>query len=325
VLGARVSARGPQVRVRAGLKIDLLCPRSSFTSSNTIGPAFALRCFLSNWTTPAQRERAGDYAGHVSELNRAWWDERVPLHVGSEFYDVESFKRGRDPLRPFELEEVGDVAGKSLVHLQCHFGLDTLAWARHGARVAGLDFSAPAIEAARQIAEDIGVDAEFVQADLYDAPRALGGRRFDVVYTGLGALNWLPDVKRWAEVVASLVEPGGCLYLSEFHPFSWVFGDDDLTVEYDYFHQRHEFEDAGTYADLEARTEHNKTEEWQHTLGEVVTAVIDAGLTVEFLHEHDYTLFPQWPLLEKSGFDTYRLPEGRPRIPLMFSLRARAG
>jgi SAM-dependent methyltransferase len=261
----------------------------------------------------------------VSELNRAWWDERVPVHLRSEFYDVESFKQGRDPLRPFELEEVGDVSGKTLVHLQCHFGLDTLAWARRGARVVGLDFSGPAIQAASDIAADIGVEAEFVQADLYDAPRVLGGRRFEIVYTGLGALTWLPDLRRWAEIVASLVQPGGFLYLSEFHPFSWVFGDDDLTIEHDYFHHRLEVDEPGTYADLEAPTEHNRTEEWQHSLGEVVTAVIDAGLTLEFLHEHDYTLFRRWPMLEKSGFDTYRLPEGRPRIPLMFSLRARRG
>jgi SAM-dependent methyltransferase len=261
----------------------------------------------------------------VSELNRAWWDERVPVHVGSRFYDVESFRNGRDALRPFELEEVGDVAGRSLVHLQCHFGLDTLSWARHGARVTGLDFSEPAVEAARAIAQEAGLHAEFVQADLYDAPRALGGRRFDIVYTGLGALNWLADIRRWAEVVAALVEPGGFLYLSEFHPLVDVFGDDDLTIRYDYFHQRREYDEPGTYADLEASTEHNRTEEWQHPLGDVVSAVIDAGLAIELLHEHDYTLFPRWPFLEKSGFDTYRMPEGRPRIPLMYSLRARAG
>jgi SAM-dependent methyltransferase len=259
----------------------------------------------------------------VSELNRAWWDERVALHVRGSFYDVESFRRGRDALRSFELDEVGDVAGRSLVHLQCHFGLDTLSWARHGARVTGLDFSAPAVEAARRIAADVGLDADFVQADLYDAPRALRAQRYDIVYTGLGALNWLPDIRRWAAVVTSLLEPGGFLYLSEFHPFVHVFGDRDFTIEYDYFHSRLEFDEPGTYADLQAPTEHNRTEEWQHPIGDVVSAVLDAGLTLELLHEHDYTLFPRWPFLERSGFDTYRLPEGQPRLPLMYSLRAR--
>jgi SAM-dependent methyltransferase len=258
----------------------------------------------------------------MSELNRAWWNERVPLHVASDFYDVEGFKAGRTTLRPFELEEVGDVSGRSLVHLQCHFGLDTLSWARLGARVTGLDFSTPAVEAARSVAAETKLDGEFVTASVYDAPAALDGRRFDIVYTGLGALNWLPDIKGWAEVVAHLVAPGGFLYLSEFHPISAVFGDDDLTVENDYFQSEpFLYDEAGTYADLTARTEHNRTEEWEHTLGDVVSAVIDAGLAIELLHEHDYTLFPRWPLLEEHDH-VYRMPGGKPRLPLMYSLRA---
>jgi SAM-dependent methyltransferase len=261
----------------------------------------------------------------MSELNRSWWDERVPLHVASEFYEVDAFKAGGNALRPFELAEVGDVSGRSLLHLQCHFGLDTLSWARLGARVTGLDFSAPAIEAARSLAAETGLDAEFVTAGVYDAPRTLGERRFDIVYTGLGALNWLPDIQRWASVVAQLVAPGGFLYLSEFHPITSVFADDDLTVERDYFqHEPFLYDEPGTYADLEAPTEHNRTEEWEHGLGEVVSALIGAGLTMELLHEHDYTLFPRWPFLEQRG-GFYRQPEGRPRLPLIYSLRARLG
>jgi 2-polyprenyl-3-methyl-5-hydroxy-6-metoxy-1,4-benzoquinol methylase len=260
----------------------------------------------------------------VSELNRSWWDERVPIHVAGDFYDVEEFKRGGDRIRPFEAEEVGDVSGRSLVHLQCHFGLDTLSWARRGARVTGLDFSAPAVEAASSLAAELGLEAEFVQADVHDAAEALGDRRFEIVYTGLGALNWLPDVERWAGVAASLIEPGGFLYLSEFHPVSDVFGDAELSIEHDYF-QREPFEidEPGTYGDLTAETVQNRTIEWTHGVGDVVSAVIGAGLTLELLHEHDYTLFPRWPFLERSGFDTYRFPPGQPRIPLMYSLRAR--
>ncbi len=259
------------------------------------------------------------------EANRSNWDERVPIHVSGEFYDVAGFKAGQERLRPFELSEVGKVRGKDLVHLQCHFGIDTLSWARRGARVVGLDFSAPAIEEARGLAGELGLDAEFVQSDVYDASESLGGRDFDVVYTGLGALNWLPDIHRWAAVVATLTRPGGFLYLTEFHPFSWVFGDEDLTVAYDYFRgeEPEVWDEPGTYADLEAETVFNRTYEWNHTLGEVVSAVIEAGLVLEFLHEHDYTLFPRWPFLEKSGFDTYRLPGGTPTLPLMYSLRAR--
>jgi SAM-dependent methyltransferase len=255
-------------------------------------------------------------------LNQAFWDERVPIHVAGRFYDVEGFKAGRETLRPFELEETGAVAGHDLLHLQCHFGQDTLAWARHGARVSGLDFSAPAIEAARRLADEMGIAADFVAADVYDAVEALGNRRFDVVYTGLGAINWLPDIDGWARVVAALLRPGGFLYLAEFHPFSAVFADEELTARYPYFHSEpFEWDDSGTYADLEARTENNRVQEWIHGLGKVVTALVAAGLRIEFLHEHDYTLFPQWPFLEEEG-GNYRLPEGMPSLPLMYSLRA---
>jgi len=270
-------------------------------------------------------EGMSDWRDEWREANRASWDERVPIHASGEFYDVAGFKAGQERLRPFEISEVGDVSGKELVHLQCHFGIDTLSWARRGARVVGLDFSAPAIEEARKLATELGLDAEFVHSDLYDAPGALGERDFDVVYTGLGALNWLPDIRRWARVVATLVRPGGFLYLSEFHPFSWVFGDEDLTVVYDYFHgeEPEVWDEPGTYADFDAETVHNRTYEWNHTLGDVVSAVIEAGLVLEFLHEHDYTLFPRWPFLEKAGIEPYRLPEGTPKLPLMYSLRAR--
>ena len=259
------------------------------------------------------------------EANRANWDERVPIHASGEFYDVAAFRAGQERLQPFEIAEVGDVSGKDLLHLQCHFGIDTLSWARRGARVAGLDFSAPAVETARSLASELGLDATFVQSDVYEAVEALEGRTFDVVYTGRGALNWLPDIGRWAGVVASLVREGGFLYLAEFHPFTEVFGDEDLSVEHDYFQgdAPQVWDEPGTYADFEAETSNNLTYEWNHPLGEVVSAVIDAGLTVELLHEHDYTMFPRWPFLEKSGFDTYRPPEGTPKIPLMYSLRAR--
>ncbi len=259
------------------------------------------------------------------ETNRANWDERVPIHTSGDFYDVESFKAGDERLRPFEIEEVGDVGGMSLLHLQCHFGIDTLSWARRGAKVVGLDFSTPAVEAARRLAKDMKLDAEFVESNVYDARKALGGRTFDIVYTGAGALNWLPDIGEWADIAASLVKPGGFLYVSEFHPFTDVFGDEDLTVEHDYFHAAEPmvWDEPGLYADFEAETVNNKTYEWNHPIGEVVSAAISAGLSLDFLHEHDYTLFPRWPILEKSGFDTYRLPEGVPKVPLMYSLRAR--
>jgi 2-polyprenyl-3-methyl-5-hydroxy-6-metoxy-1,4-benzoquinol methylase len=207
----------------------------------------------------AQR-RMSDWRDEWLEANRANWDERVPIHAAGEFYDVAGFKADQERLRSFEISEVGDVTGKELVHLQCHFGIETLSWARRGARVVGLDFSAPAIDEARGLAAELGLDADFVQSDVYEARSALGGRDFDVVYTGLGALNWLPVIRRWAGVVAALVRPGGFLYLSEFHPFSFVFEDDDLTAAHDYFHNEDPevWDESGTYADLEAETIHNR-------------------------------------------------------------------
>jgi SAM-dependent methyltransferase len=262
----------------------------------------------------------------VNELNRAFWDERVPIHTASEFYDVERFLAGASTLRPFEPEELGDVRGLSLVHLQCHFGLDTLSWARLGAKVTGLDFSEPAIAFARDLTARAGLGADWFVSDVMRADEALGGRRFDVVYTGLGALNWLGDIDRWARVVRALLAPGGRLHLVEFHPLTEVFAEESLEVRYGYFHEgpREWPEEDGSYAELEARTEHNATVEFAHPLGEVVSAIAAHGLRIEFLHEHDYTLFPRWPMLRREEGGIYRLPEGTPSLPLMYSLVARA-
>lgn len=261
------------------------------------------------------------------EANRKRWDERVPLHLASDYYDLEAFRSGKDPLRPFELAEVGDVTGRSLLHLQCHIGLDTLSWARHGAsRVVGLDFSEPAVEAARDLAAELGLSADqasFVAADVYDAASAVPDSSYDIVYTGVGALCWLPDIQRWAETAAALVAPGGFLYLSEFHPLADIL--DDATgsrIEHDYFARDAWIEDTpGGYADTTTPTVHNRTVEWQHPVGEVVSALAAAGLRIDFLHEHDTTLFERFGALE-SRDGVYRFPVNRPRIPLMYSLRA---
>lgn len=269
--------------------------------------------------------RHGDPDDDWLARNLACWDERVGFHVGSAFYDNEGFKAGRSSLRGFEVDEVGPVRGKRLVHLQCHFGQDTLSWARLGATVTGLDFSPAAVEAARDLAASIGIDAEFVASDVYAAPDALGGRTFDVVYTGLGALIWLPDIERWAEVVDALLAPGGLLYLAEFHPFTETLADESLVVVRDYFTQRAgtRYEGSGTYTDWDAPTVNNVSYEWTHPVSSVVTALLDRGLVLELLHEHDHTLFERWPFLDRGDDGTYRLPADQPRIPLMYSLRAR--
>lgn len=260
------------------------------------------------------------------EVNRRLWDERVAHHVDSRFYDTAGFVAGtHDPLRPFEADELGPVDGLDLVHLQCHFGLDTLAWARRGARVTGLDFSGEAVAAARRVATEAGLEAEFVEADVYDAPAALGGRTFDVVYTGFGALIWLPDLAGWAEVVRALLRPGGRLYLAEFHPITHVFSWQERTLAHGYFDRGpHRWEDEGTYTDTEdgARFEHTESVEWQHPLADVLAAVLGAGLVLDAFHEHDFTLYPRWPDLVAGPGGRYELPAGEPSLPLMFSLLA---
>lgn len=261
-------------------------------------------------------------AVHWRELNRANWDDRVPVHLASDFYDVDGFRSGASSLRPFEAEEVGDVRGRRLLHLQCHVGLDTLSWARMGAQVTGLDFSEPAISAARSLTADLAADASFVVADVYDAVTALGGQRFDVVYTGTGALVWLPDVTRWARVVAELLEPGGFLYLLEGHPVAQILDDAQGTnVVLDYFAEQPWVEDCPyTYTDGPALKQ-TRSVQFQHGLGQVVTALAAAGLRIEFLHEHDFDCFQRFESLERHG-GQYRFPAGHPRIPMMFSLRA---
>ncbi|MFI8198337.1 class I SAM-dependent methyltransferase [Streptomyces sp. NPDC085942] len=262
------------------------------------------------------------------DANRARWDERVPIHVASDFYDLDAFRAGRDALRDFELAEVGDVTGRTLLHLQCHIGVDTLSWARHGARqVVGLDFSEPAVETARGLAEELGLGpdrAAFVAADVYDAPSAAPDSAYDIVYTGLGALNWLPDVQRWAETAASLVAPGGFLYVVEFHPLTDSMDAETGSVVTDDYFSRDAWVDEtpGTYADLDAPTVHNRSVEWQHPVGRVVTALASAGLRIEFLHEHDSSLFQRFEALERHPDGHYRYPAGRPRIPLMYSVKA---
>lgn len=268
----------------------------------------------------------GEWAGPDggAATNRAWWDERVPLHLTSDFYDLDEFLAEPDVLRAFETAEVGDVTGAHLLHLQCHIGLDTLSWAHRGATVTGLDFSAPAVDAATALAAQLDLPARFVTADVYDAADILAGETFDVVYTGIGALNWLPDITRWAGVVARLLAPGGFLYLAETHPVQDVLDDDSgSTFDLDYFDAGPiVWEEEGSYADPDADTDANVTVEYHHTLGEIVSAVIEAGLRLEFLHEHDCTPSQRFDTLVRGDDGLYRFPAGIPRVPLLFSLRA---
>jgi SAM-dependent methyltransferase len=263
--------------------------------------------------------------------NRQWWDERVATHVASDFYGVDRFLAGSTPLRDYEIEEAGDVSGLDLVHLQCHFGMDTLGWARLGARVVGVDLSEPAILAARELATRAGLDAEFLVANVYDAPTTLSGRTFDRVYTGIGALCWLPDIEAWARVVDALLRPGGRLHLVEFHPVThWCLSETDLSVRYSFFHDgpwiwEDDPSEPGSYADPEATFEHNDTAEWNHGIGAIVTALAGVGLRVESLVERPTCFMQRWPFQVEIADQDWRNPPDQPQIPLSFSLIAVKG
>jgi SAM-dependent methyltransferase len=263
------------------------------------------------------------------KANRALWDEWTAIHQGSDFYDLDGFKRGENRLRPYEIEEIGPVDGKDLLHLQCHFGIDTLSWARLGARVTGADFSGAAVELARSVAAEIGItDARFVQSDLYELPATLEGD-FDVVYTSRGVLGWLPDIRRWAEVVAHFVRPGGTFYITEIHPVAQVFEHEgvlpgELRLAYPYWeHPRPlAFPVQGSYAEPTAEVATLTEYGWDHGLGEIVTALIDAGLRIESLREYPMVDWKLDFLVEDAG-ERWRLPPDVPgELPLFFSILA---
>ena len=257
-------------------------------------------------------------------VNSRDWNDAVAVHRASAFYDVAGFKTGAVKLNALERGEVGDVSGKSLLHLQCHFGMDTLSWARLGASVTGMDYSEQAIRAAGELAAECGLEGRFICCNLYDLPAHLDGQ-FDIVYTSYGVLCWLPDLREWARIAASYVKPGGFFYIAEFHPFAYVFDDesDHLAYRYPYFQtQPIRWELAGTYTGPEDKLDKHVDYEWTYRLGEVMTALIDAGLRLEFVHEHPFTVYPQLPFLEKTGPMRWGFPGDAQPIPLMFSLKA---
>jgi 2-polyprenyl-3-methyl-5-hydroxy-6-metoxy-1,4-benzoquinol methylase len=258
------------------------------------------------------------------QVNQQMWNEFVGINSRSEFYGLREFREGQNKLNPLEIGEVGDVSGKSLLHLQCHFGMDTLSWARLGARVTGMDFSEEGIKLARTLAEELQLPARFLCCDLYDLPNHLS-ELFDVVFTSYGVLTWLPDIQRWAQVAASFVKPGGFFYIAEMHPFAMVFDDEtmELRYRYSYFDKGTlSFEVKGSYADPNAEVSVKKDFEWNHSLGEIVTALIEAGLRIEFLHEHPFSVYEQLPMLKPDDKGLWHFPQGEQPIPLLFSLKA---
>lgn len=262
------------------------------------------------------------------DVNRRRWDELVDIHVKSVtgIYRVAEFRAGADVLSPIESAELGDVAGKDLLHLQCHFGLDTLCLARRGARVMGLDFSANAIAAARALSIETGVPGRFIEGNVYDALQLIDDR-FDIVYTTWGVLCWLPDIDAWARTAASLLRPGGMLYLLDGHPIAGVLDEAEggrLVPTYPYFQGAEPlaFDSDRSYTGDSDRLINARAYEWTHPVGAVVSALIDAGLTIKFLHEHDRLCWRRFSRMVHGPDGMYRLPSDIPSVPLAFSIKA---
>ena len=257
------------------------------------------------------------------DANRGVWDAWTATHLGSGFYELDRFRAGESSLNALELREVGDVAGKSLLHLQCHFGLDTLSWARAGASVTGVDFSPDAVAAAKALSEELGIAAEFVCSDVYALPEVLGERSFDVVFTSYGVLSWLDDLERWAGVVARHLKPGGTFYIVEFHPVMGMLDEDGQRIAHPYFHsaEPQAFVEQGSYADRSSGATHTLYQ-WAHSLADVVNALIGAGLRIEFLHEFPYSVHNCEPFLQESAPGRFVVRDHPGTVPLMFSIRA---
>jgi SAM-dependent methyltransferase len=279
-------------------------------------------------------------SGEWLEANRVQWDERVPLHVASKFYDQSKLRAGHGELYPIEERELREflpegLEGKRMLHLQCHFGADTLVLAQRGAEVVGIDFSRPAIVAARELAAEVGLAerSRFVNANIYDARHILPQpESFDVVYTTWGTIGWLPDVAEWARIIEWYLKPGGKLYFADGHPAALVFsgGEGDgqgegalpgFAFPYGSDGAPDVVDEAGDYADGNARLENTRSFEWSHPLGETITALLDTGLRLEFFHEHYELPWKMFAPLQEGEDRLYRWP-GQKWLPLGMSLGA---
>jgi SAM-dependent methyltransferase len=258
-------------------------------------------------------------------INLKRWDELVNINAKSKLYDLEGFKSGKTSLLPIELKELGDVKGKSLLHLQCHFGMDTLSWARLGAIVTGVDFSEKAIMLARELSVELDIPGRFIHSNIYDIPEIID-EKFDIVYTSYGVLCWLPDMVKWAQIINLCLKPNGIFYVIDSHPFGFLIDEkqEPFKVGYNYFTRGEPiyWEEGESYADPNAELENQASYEWFHTMGDIVNALINANLQIEFLHEFSECYHKIHPnmILREDGYFVFKNPEFS--TPMMFSIRA---
>nr|WP_120199505.1 class I SAM-dependent methyltransferase [Ichthyenterobacterium magnum] len=255
------------------------------------------------------------------EVNKATWNEKAKVHSASEFYNLDAFKKGKTSLMPYELNALRDVSGKSLLHLQCHFGQDTLSWSRLGAKCVGVDISDEAIEIAKTLNNELQLDAGFFCCNVLETSKYIQ-ETFDIVFTSYGVIGWLPDLTPWANMIAERLQKGGEFYMVEFHPIVWMFDYTNGKSELKYGYNQDEViyeEYEGTYADQNSKMI-SKEYGWNHGLGEVVTALTEAGLRIDFLNEHDESPYDVLPDLIKTKSGMYKTKDGL--YPLLFELKA---
>ena len=255
------------------------------------------------------------------DINRKLWNAKVDSHLKSDFYFVAEFLKGRTSLNSIELELLGDIEGKEILHLQCHFGQDSISLSRMGAKVTGIDLSDKSIDAAKELAQQCGTDTEFMVSDVYDLPNVLH-QKFDIVYTTYGTIGWLPDLQKWAEVISNFLKPGGKLIFVEFHPVVWMYNNDFTFVQYSYFNEGVIIENnEGTYADRTADLA-NQEVNWNHPTSEVLTSLLNENLALKSFQEYNWSPYPCFAHIEEIEKWKYQIPQFGNKLPLVFSLVA---
>lgn len=255
------------------------------------------------------------------EINRNSWNNRTEIHLKSEFYDLDGFLNGKNSLNEIELDLLGDIKGKTILHLQCHFGQDTISLNRLGAEVTGVDLSDKAIESARKIAKETHSDAKFICCDIYDLSNHLD-EKFDIVFTSYGTIGWLPDLDKWAKIISGYLKPGGKFVFVEFHPVVWMFDDDFEKIGYRYFNSGEIIETVeGTYADRNAGFQSTSVT-WNHGISEVVNSLLNNGLEIKSLNEFDYSPYNCFNKTIEFESKKYRIEHLDDKIPMVYSINA---
>ena len=254
-------------------------------------------------------------------LNKQTWNDKTDVHIASDFYDVDGFLNGKSTLNTIELDLLGDVSDKKMLHLQCHFGQDTMTFSRMGAKATGVDLSDKAIERAREFTTKLELDTTFICCDVYDTPNHLD-EKFDIVFTSYGTIGWLPNLDKWASVISHFLKPGGQFIMADFHPVLWTYDDDFKEMAYSYFNVEAIVEEiSGTYADRESGIT-TKSVGWNHPTSEVLNALIQSGLEINSFNEYDYSPYNCFNETEEFEKGKFRIKHLQNKLPMVFSLVA---